>query len=147
MFGNHAKLLTVAACIALLSACATGPKYQESAASVPKLRATEGRIYVYRSSGLGGLVQPSVYLNGTEVGSAVPMTVFFVDRTPGSYEVSASTEVEKKVTFSLAQGEQKYVRFTPTFGLIVGRIVPELVDQSTAEAELKELSLVAAKTK
>jgi hypothetical protein len=45
-------------------------------------------------------------------------------------------------SFTLAAGEQRYVRLTPTFGLLVGRIAPELVSRDEALKDMKELRQV-----
>ena len=133
-------------CVVVLAVvgCANVPttRYVEAAPNFSKLSATDGRIFVYRSSSFGFMVRPAVYLNGEEVGTATPGQVFFLDRPPGSYSVVTSTEVERKATFTLAPGEHKYVRLAPSFGLVVGRINPELVNREEAEEELKELDFV-----
>jgi hypothetical protein len=66
-----------------------------------------------------------------------------VDRAPGNYEIAASTEAEKKLTFTLGPREERYVRLKIQMGVLVGRIVPELVDKTEAESELKSLSYIA----
>jgi uncharacterized protein DUF2846 len=128
---------------ALLSGCATGAKYGEVASTFPTLSPSQGRIYFYRPSAFGAAVQPEVRLNGQTVGTAKPHGFYFVDRTPGNYEVAASTETEKKLTFTLAPREERYVRLKIQMGLMVGRIIPELVDKAEAESELKSLSYIA----
>lgn len=124
----------------LLSGCASGPKHAEVATSIPTLSATEGRVYFYRTALMGAAVQPDVYLNGKVIGSAVPGGFFFVDQAPGACEVSTATEVEKKLTFTLAQGETRYVRLNMAFGLLVGRVVPELVPAAEATKEIGDTS-------
>ena len=66
-----------------------------------------------------------------------------MDRAPGTYEVAASTEAGKKLTFTLGPREERYVRLKIQMGVLVGRIVPELVDKTEAESELKSLSYIA----
>lgn len=138
-------------CVTVLAlvGCAQVPTspYPEAAATFSKLKETDGRIFVYRSSHFGGLVMPAVYLSGEQVGRAVPRQVFFVDRPAGNYDITTATEVERKVTFTLNAGEQKYVRLAPSFGLMVGRINPELVSKVEAEKELNELEFVLPTTK
>lgn len=68
---------------------------------------------------------------------------YFVDRAPGDCAVTAATETEKKLTFTLEPGQERYVRLKIQMGLFVGRIVPELVDKAEAEGELKDLSFIA----
>jgi hypothetical protein len=131
----------------LLFGCATGAKYSTVASTFPSLAAQKGRIYFYRPSALGAAVQPDIKLNGEKVGSAKPHGFYFVDRDPGSYEVTATTETEKKLTFVLEPGQERYVRLKVQMGIMVGRIVPELVDRSEAEGELKELSYITESLK
>lgn len=137
------RTLLMMVVVLALAGCATqGVPYKEQEAKLPPLAASDGRIFVYRSSSLGFAVQPTVYLNGAAIGTAVPNAVYFVDRPKGTYEITASTEVEKKVTFVLDPAEVKYVRLTPTFGLLVGRIVPELVGKDEAAKELLDLTFI-----
>jgi len=128
----------------LLTGCATGPKHSEVASSIPALKADQGRVYFYRTAIMGAAVQPDVRLNGTVVGSAVPGGFFFVDQAPGACEVSTSTEVEKKLTFTLAAGDTRYVRLNMNFGLLVGRVVPELAPAAEATKEIADLSYAGA---
>ena len=126
----------------LLPACASGPKYGEVVSTLPTANPSQGRIYFYRPSALGAAVQPEVTLNGQKVGTAKPHGFYYVDRTPGNYTVAASTETEKKLTFTLEPRQERFVRLKIQMGLMVGRIVPELVDKAEAEKELKDLSYI-----
>lgn len=126
-----------------LTGCASGPKFTEVKSSIPTIGANKGRIYFFRSNSLvGSAIQPSVTLNGEKVGDSVPGGFFFVDRTPGNYEVSMSTEIERKASFTLEQGQTRYIRMTIGFGILAGRVHPELVDASQAETELLESSYI-----
>lgn len=127
----------------VLLGCATGAKYTEVVSTIPTLPPSQGRIYFYRPSALGAAVQPDIKLNGQKVGTAKPRGFYFVDRAPGDYEVTAATETEKKLTFTLEPRQERYVRLKIQMGILVGRIVPELVDRAEAEGELKDLSLIA----
>ena len=93
-----------------IAGCASGPKFSEMQSSMPTLKAGEGRIYVYRDSTFGAAIVPSVYVNGREVGRSMANSFFYVDRAPGEYKVSATTEVERSVSLALAAGESKYVK-------------------------------------
>lgn len=127
----------------LFSGCASGPKYSVVASTFPSLAPQRGRIYFYRPSALGAAVQPDIKLNGEKVGTAKPHGFYFVDRDPGNYEVTAATETEKKLTFVLEPGQERYVRLKIQMGVFVGRIVPELVDKQEAHGEMRELSYIA----
>lgn len=127
----------------LLSACASGPKLAEMKSAIPTLKASEGRVYFYRSSSMfGAAIQPSILLNGQKVGDSIPGGFFFVDMAPGSKEVSTETEVEKKLTFTLDAGQTRFVKTTIGMGFAVGRVYPELVDNATGEKELEETSYI-----
>jgi len=127
----------------LVSACATGPKLAEMKSTIPTLKSDQGRIYFYRSSSmLGAAIQPSIHLNGTVVGDSKPGGFFFVDQAPGAKEISTTTEVEKKLTFTLQAGQTRYVKTVIGFGIVAGRVYPELVDNATGEKELEETSYI-----
>ncbi|CAG1013917.1 hypothetical protein BURC_00555 [Burkholderiaceae bacterium] len=131
------------AMVALLTACASGPKHAEVASSIPGLKPDEGRVYVYRSNSmLGAAIQPKVIINGKAVGESKPGGFFFVDLAPGPVEVSTSTEVEKKLTFKLDPGQVRYVRTSIGFGVMVGRVYPELVDNAAGAKEVAETSYI-----
>ena len=110
---------------------------------MPALKQNQGRIYFYRTSSMmGAAIQPSVLLNGKVVGESKPGGFFFVDAAPGSQEVSTTTEVEKKLTFKLDPGQTRYVRTSISFGVLAGRVQPELVDNGTGDKELRETSYI-----
>ena len=133
--------------VLLLSACAaSGPKLSEMKASMPQLTADAGRIYFYRkSSMLGAAMQPNIMLDGRVVGESKPGGFFFVDEAPGAKEVATSTEVERKLTFTLERGQTRYVRTAVGMGVVAGRVYPELVDNAAGEKELEETSYTGAK--
>src|SRR5262245_15911422 len=135
------RLLAVAICL-LLAGCASGAKYTEVVSTIPSLAPSQGRIYFYRPRAPGTAVQPDINLNGQKVGTAKPHGFYFVDRDPGNYEVTAATETEKKLTFTLEPLQERFVRLKIQMGILVGRIVPELVDKADAEKELKDLSFI-----
>lgn len=124
-----------------LTGCASGIKHKDMATSIPAIQSDAGRIYFYRSSSMfGAAIQPSVKLDGTQVGDSKPGGFFFVDSKAGNHEVMCSTEVDKKLTFTLDKGEVKYVKTSIGLGLLVGRVIPELVSQEEAQKELPDLS-------
>jgi hypothetical protein len=131
--------------VAFLTACASGPKHAEVASSIPGLKPDQGRIYVYRSSSMmGAAIQPNVMINGKVAGESKPGGFFFVDVPPGAIDVSTSTEVEKKLTFTLAAGQTRYVRTAIGMGLMVGRVYPELVDNAEGAKQVAETSYIGA---
>jgi hypothetical protein len=127
---------------ALLCGCATGPKYPEVAPKFSSLAVDQGRVFVYRSTAIGAAVQPEVRLNGEVIGRAVPMGFFYVDRSPGNYEMITSTEVDRKLTFTLERGQTRFVRLDISIGFFVGHVYPELVDTNVGETEIQDCSYI-----
>lgn len=142
------RIAAAGAMVALLSACASGPKMSEVQSSIPTLKPGEGRVYFYRSgSMMGAAIQPNIMLNGKVVGTSKPGGFFFVDEAPGAKEVSTSTEVEKKLTFTLNAGEVRYVKTVIGFGIVAGRVYPELVDKTIGEKEIQDASYIGTPLK
>ena len=135
------KIAGAALVAVVVAGCASGVKYQDMASAMPTLKAGEGRIYFLRSSSMvGAAIQPEIRLNNQVVGSSKPGGFFYVDRPAGNYVASTSTETEKSASFTLQAGETKYLRTSPSFGIVVGRIVVELETAEKAKAELPSLS-------
>ena len=131
-----------------LSACAvSGQKFSEAtpAGATPAagtkstaLDPENGRIYFYRTMLLGAAVQPEVLVNGQVVGRATPNGFFFVDRKPGSYEVTTTTEVELKLTLTLDKGQTRFVKLNLGMGFFVGHVYPELMDNDVGQKEIAD---------
>jgi len=139
------RLLAAGAVGLALAGCASGVKYQSMADSIPALKGGQGRVYFMRSASMfGSAVQPEIRLNGEVVGTSRPGGFFFVDRPAGNYSAAASTETEKTLSFVLEAGETKYLRTSPSFGLLVGRIVIDLETPENALKELPSLSYTGA---
>lgn len=145
---KHYRALLLAVGVTLLAAgCASGPQYKEMASSIPTLAPDHGRIYFFRTASLGGgAIQPEIKLNDQVVGRSIPGGFFYVDETPGSYNVSTSTETKKEINFTLRAGDTKYVRTTISMGILVGHITPTLDDPETAPTEIEQLRYTGAKT-
>ena len=93
--------------ILLLSGCATGPTYEDYISNkIEPIPEKQGRIFIYRTSTFGTAVQPSIKINNIVVGKAVPQGFFYVNKLPATYEVSAQTEVKRKVNLDLKSGEE-----------------------------------------
>ena len=133
------------ALLALAAGCASGPKFSQVRSSIPDCAPEHGRIYVYRVSGFGAAVQPDVKLNGETIGKAQPKGAFYIDRPPGTYEMSTKTEVTRKLSLTLDKGQTRYVRLGISFGFFVGHVYPELVEQPVGEKEIQNCSYTGPK--
>lgn len=132
----------------LMAGCASGVKHSEMASSIPSLKSGEGRVYFLRSASMfGAAIQPDIRLNNEVVGESKPGGFFFVDRPAGKYVAAAATETEKTLSFALDAGETKYVRSSPSMGLMVGRVVLELETPEKAKEELASLSYTGDQVK
>lgn len=135
------KRFALVCAIALLaSGCASGPKFAEVKSAIPAQKANEGRVYIYRNSSLGAAVTPTVMVNDKPAGESTAMGFFFIDLPPGPVKVATSTETEHQLTFRLDSGQVRYVRLDVHFGLFVGRIQPQLVDNAEGAVQIEECS-------
>jgi hypothetical protein len=139
------SLLFIASCAALMTGCASGPRFNDVKATFPAVGPDAGRIYFYRDSVAGAAVQPSVKLNDEEVGMAKPRGFFYVDRPPGTYEVSTTTEVKRSLSLTLDKGQTRYVRFNIAIGFFVGHVYPELVENEVGEKEIAGCKYIGGK--
>lgn|GEM_PF-579375 len=137
---NRWTLWLGAALLALLTGCASGPRYADIARSIPPPAADQGRILFYRSSILGAAVQPDLRLDGNVVGSFVPRGFFYVDRPLGRYAAQAKTEAEARLDIDVLPQRTSYVEMSIGIGFIVGH--PKLALRPPTEA-LPELSDLA----
>jgi hypothetical protein len=107
---------------------------------LPALSPDQGRIVIFRKKSVFGVVySPNIRLNDEVVGRSPSGTYFYVDRPPGTYEVSITTEVTREVSLTLGPGETHYVQIRIGVGLITARPFPELVSSAYAETKLPTL--------
>ena len=124
-----------------LAACASGTDYKHLAASIPKLKADEGRIYFFRNTAFAGFaVQPSITLDGANVGRSKPGGFFYVDIPSGQHEISTASEPSKKLAVTLEKGETQYIKASPAFGTMMGTINLQVVPEADAMKELSDLA-------
>jgi len=126
----------------LAAGCASGPRVDAVEKDLRPLAADKSRIWFYRTGYLGAGITPDIRLNGAVVGTAISSGAFFVDRDPGNMEVVTGSEVEKKLTFATEAGDTRYVRMGVGLGVLVYRIIPELVDEAVARQEMAELTFI-----
>ena len=136
------RIVLVMIAAAVLAGCASGPKFEVAEKTLPALSPGKARIFFYRPSSLGAAIQPEVRLNGTVVGKAEPNGVFYVDRDPGNMEVVTGSEIDRKLTFTVGPGETRYVKLGVGLGVVVFRIIPELMSAEQAKAHMADLAFV-----
>jgi Protein of unknown function (DUF2846) len=126
------------------------PTFTQMQSSAPPLAANTGRIFVYRTLPIFGCKenvqppvlatpdQPVVKVDGHLAGESKRGGYFFVDLPAGSHTISTQTEVLQTASLTLEPGQTRYVRLTPSIGLVVAHISPEPVDEQQALTEIKE---------
>lgn len=124
----------------LVTGCATGPKFADVKDKINNLNTDKGRIYLYRTAALGAAIKPKIKVNGEPVGKSVAKGFMFVDRKPGNYEIMTSTEVDRKLSFTLEEGQTRYVKFNVSMGFFVGHVYPELVTSEVGRKEIQQCS-------
>lgn len=130
---------------AVMSGCASGPKFKDVQSSFAPAKPDTGRVYFYRPGKMFGAgIQPKVWLNGEVIGESTPGGFFYVDQEPGDCKVSMTSEVEKALTFTIDKGQTRYVRLSVGLGVIVYRVYPELKDESEALPEIQSMSYIGA---
>jgi hypothetical protein len=125
---------------------APAPQLASAAAApapTPELSGAPGRIYFYRAAILGTVLQPDVLINGKAVGKAIPKEYSYVDRPPGTYELSTTLKNTRSLTFTLQPGAAAYVEVNVIPGIIGGKAIPLLVDESEGKEALSHRRLSA----
>jgi hypothetical protein len=88
---------------ASLAACTVPPRYRDVAHTVPALAPGEGRIYFYGDTlawkGFRSDLQwhPTLLIDGQPIPTPSEReVVFYVDRAPGTYEISVDNDTRKR---------------------------------------------------
>lgn len=135
-----ARFLISIVFLMFLVGCVSGPTYEEYSSTIDPPLPLDGRIYIYRTNVVGASVQPSVILNGENVGKANLKSFFYVDCLAGKYVISTSPKAEQSLSLTLEEGDVKYVRIDVFLGFFGGHTEPVLVEPSIAEQELKSMN-------
>lgn len=139
------RLFGLACLLSLAAGCASGPRFDTVEKSFAAIPPGKARIFIYRATSLGAGIQPDVLVNGSVVGKSEGNGIFYIDRDPGKIEVATTSEVERKLTFTIAAGETRYVRCAVGLGVLVYRIIPELVSEEEARKEIHDLAYSGGK--
>jgi hypothetical protein len=138
--------LVITALALVTTGCASGPTFEEVEARFPPLAEGHGRVFFYRPSGMGAAVKPQIMLNDESVGTSKAQGFLFVDREPGDYVATCSTEVDRSQTFQLDAMETRYIRLSISMGFFVGHVSPSLIDPEVAKEEIRGLHYTGAES-
>jgi hypothetical protein len=138
MFRKLACVVAICTVLPLAGAYASGPLYPDHHASEPAVSPGLGRIYIYRPEAFfPSALEPAVKIDGAKVGRSEPGTYFYVDRPPGTYTISTTTEKDEPLSLHLDAGQTVYIRFRISAGFIIGHVIPALVDEARGLSEIK----------
>jgi hypothetical protein len=126
-----AKALVIVILMGVATGCA--PTLTQVYKKVDAVPTDKAVIYIYRSSGLGGLVYYDVKANGKVVTTLYSGTYYPYLSEPGEIEFSAKTEASDSVTLDAKAGQIYYLKGTVGIGFFVGH--PHLTVVSAEEAE------------
>jgi hypothetical protein len=133
--------LVIASAVSL-SGCATGAKFSETTQA--EISEGKGRIVVYRTSIVGGGIQPIVNVNGVPTAKCQPNGVFTVDVPPGQVALSVETEKTRTSYVDVEAGKTSYVRCDPAMGLVIWQVKLTNVSATEGQAETGNLAVVGA---
>ncbi len=125
-----------------LVSCAGGPTYAEMKSKLPPVAKNQGRVFIYRPSGLGFAVKPQVKIDEKAVGQSVGHGFFYTDQAPGAHEISISTEWKHQNTLNVTAGQPSYVECKVVPGLLVGHIIPNQLSTKEGEEGIQECKMV-----
>jgi hypothetical protein len=140
-----ANLILCLAAVAISAGCAGGPDFKTYSSTLNPPKEGESRVWFYRPSKmLGGLVQPTVYINDIPLAKAQPGCFFYADKTPGSYEIKCVTEWADKAQLTVVENRTDYVRLTLLPGVFVGHILPQVVPEEDGLKQIQACHLITA---
>jgi type 1 glutamine amidotransferase len=109
----------------------------------PPLSGDAGRLVIYRDAILSPQKQPTVLLDGIEVGSTQSRSFFYLDRPTGNYTFAIAGETAAPVNVTLNKGKTTYVRINVHSTPVSSELYPSVVDADTAKRELASCKYAA----
>ena len=132
----------LAALALLMAGCASGPRFSEYRGCVPSHSEGGSRVWFYRPAGAFGVtVQPPIMLDDRKVGTAVPRGFFCVEASPGTHEVSATTEWTHRTQITVNTNADTFVRLNMMVGVFMGHVIPHEVPEAKATNQMNNLRL------
>lgn len=98
-------------------------------------------LYLYRTSGMGGLINYNVSFNDREIFTATPKSkTEHKIYVPGYYELKARTETEVTNRLNIRLGQDYYVKCSVSTGILAGRPTFELMPLAQGKDEYNSIS-------
>ena len=136
-----------AACIALVSGCASvpeaSPEQDQQAKQFSAPRNMAG-VYIFRNEMMGMLNSLDVILDGKPLGATKGKTYLYTEVAPGRHTVTGKGENESTVTFDAVAGRLYFMWQEVKMGLMSPRNELKVVDEATGKAGVMESKRVLA---
>lgn len=130
--------LALGLAIIAINGCATeGDRYSEIAQLQQDPAPGMARVYIYRKSLKGALVQPTVEVNGKALGKALADGFFVVEGVAGDYKISTDGDMDHAVTVNVPAGQVRYVRLDVSMRLLGGGATPVLVGAAEGSKDIQ----------
>lgn len=133
--------------ISLLTGCAASvpmaSKEQDNALKAfSKPAADKAGLYIYRTTGVGGLLKKKVFLDGVLLGETAPNIYFYREITPGEHQISTESEFgDNTITFQAESGKNYFVEQYIKMGLFVGGANLEIVSEEEGMKQVRKCGL------
>jgi hypothetical protein len=141
------KIAALSAAICLLSGCASvsmeSKEKSEAAKKFDKPSPGNAGIYIFRTSGPGGVLKKDLWIDGKCVGESAPK-VFFYEQVKGDVEHTVSTQSEfspNDLIVKTPAGANYFIRQYIKLGVFVGGANLELVPEEEGRKEVSQLEL------
>lgn len=126
----------------LLCACTPAASYKEISPQIPPLPLTQSRVYIYRVADKDADLTSAVSIDGLLAGIVKPSSFFFIDRDPGSYQLTTGEDAGQSLTLQLGVGQTRYVRLDSKVGLAGDYFVPVMSNEIDGSVEVLQLQYV-----
>ena len=140
MWKPISRLLVIAILSGSAASCA--PTLGQVYKRVDVIPSGKALVYIYRSSGMGGLVYYDVKANGRVVTTLYSGTYYPYVTDPGEIEFSAKTEASDSVTIDAKAGQTYFLRGTVGVGFFVGHPHLTVVPAEEAEKDIADCKLL-----
>ena len=144
MFRN-AMLLTLLACTALVTGCASVPMASpehDARAKAFSVKPDKANLYIYRNEAFGAAVKIDVALNGKPIGETAAKTYFVLEVAPGKHTLTSKAENTEVLDVSTEPGKNYFIWQEVKLGLLFARNKLQLVDEATGKAGVAECNLI-----
>lgn len=145
---KHIVGIFTAAIIMLLTGCAVSVPMAsiEQDAKAKEFSPTQNKasLYIYRNESIGMAIPMTVSVNGKTLGQTAAQTYFWLNVTPGKYNVQSHTENLSNLSLSLEAGRNYFVWQEVKIGMLTPKSLLQRVDDNAGHAGVTESKLIAS---